>query len=829
MATVEFYDQKIEELKNSKASGAPVRGSQFPDLGLARQADIEYYDPGYTIRKAKAAAFIDDDSMLEFLASERFPNDPSAAMRYSVVNGQVVYEDIDGQIKPEFRRPSDVTAIDEYVIPNIIPATTLVADMTGGMVGAKKGFEFGVNSARKLPPPLSKNPFVISAMVLGSTMAGGFGGNMLIGGIPRTARAVAIDQFYNLPPEEIAASLEDLGYSSIFSAIPFGAGPTRNIVEKFTGKQDTLKQLLALRGSVQETLDTAARNGIELTVAEAGDIAGTMGAQTLVARQLQHFLSQQPQVQKLRTLYNNRSQRVSEAITVFADSISSGSSQFKDANRRVAEAANKAMKELIFRRKTRASKLYESMRRGNLPDGVEPTQVDLSPVIARLDEIISNTRRDEVEIEAAKAFKRTLMEVRTETVPILDKNGIPKLGNDGEALMKEVEVQVPLTDLMDIHDRRTLGMEKIVRSALNETGSGLQRLVIGLREDVTELLDKADGTYAFARRVYDPEKANLAVTESSAIGRLSNFFGKGNDKTVARSIKEIFDPNASVQSLRNARRVLQAVDPKAWQDTKQYFLNEQLDNFTKAHMLEGGVPNFQRHFSQPKYQRMMEELLEPDEFENFSNMMGLMDRAFNAVPRGGSQTQSAAAFEDILAKEAGGGAKDTALKVALIGLRSGGRLLSGQIGDSMLQRIAMKQQEAYYNALTDVLLNSPDAAKSVENAYNYIDLVKYSYRQAGARGVGEVEEMITTPGVKEYEPTESSEKKILEKIESLEQNNQSSVDLPSDESIFEPIKSGPTIKPPFDPAMSPTIVPSEKDRELAMRTRGNLGGIASLA
>jgi len=47
--------------------------------------------------------------------------------------------------------------------------------------------------------------------------------------------------------------------------------------------------------------------------------------------------------------------------------------------------------------------------------------------------------------------------------------------------------------------------------------------------------------------------------------------------------------------------------------------------------------------------------------------------------------------------------------------------------------------------------------------------------------------------------------------------------------IFEPIAAGPTIKPPFDPAMSPTIVPLEKDRELAMRTRGNLGGIASLA
>jgi hypothetical protein len=40
-------------------------------------------------------------------------------------------------------------------------------------------------------------------------------------------------------------------------------------------------------------------------------------------------------------------------------------------------------------------------------------------------------------------------------------------------------------------------------------------------------------------------------------------------------------------------------------------------------------------------------------------------------------------------------------------------------------------------------------------------------------------------------------------------------------------------KPPamgkIDPAMSPTILPSAKDRELAMRLRGPLGGIASLA
>jgi len=51
-------------------------------------------------------------------------------------------------------------------------------------------------------------------------------------------------------------------------------------------------------------------------------------------------------------------------------------------------------------------------------------------------------------------------------------------------------------------------------------------------------------------------------------------------------------------------------------------------------------------------------------------------------------------------------------------------------------------------------------------------------------------------------------------------------------SMFEPLPEAKPASPALgkiDPAMSPTILPSDKDRELAMRLRGPLGGIASLA
>ena len=53
---------------------------------------IAFYDreqDDYLIRKAKSYLFFDDDTAIEFLASERFPNDPQAAMRYRNINGDL--------------------------------------------------------------------------------------------------------------------------------------------------------------------------------------------------------------------------------------------------------------------------------------------------------------------------------------------------------------------------------------------------------------------------------------------------------------------------------------------------------------------------------------------------------------------------------------------------------------------------------------------------------------------------------------------------------------------------------------------------------------------
>ena len=292
----ESYQEQIDFLKQQK-----------------NQRTVE--DPDYALRKAKAALFFDDQSMLEFLASERFPDDPLAAYRYEMIDGDIFYRDDADELQREFERPEDAGVLDEYLYPNIVPATTVVADMAGAIKGGQKGFEQGVKLAQRSPV---KHPAALAGIVLGSTAVGGATGAFATGAAARGARGLLIDQFYNLPPEELEAAAKDLGLSVAFSAIPFGQGPVRDLFTKFRGREEALKYLINLRAGVQGTIDEAAKMGFKLTPAEAADVgSGALGVQ------LQYFLSRQPQIVKIQQMYGSRAQKTREAINAFADSIGS--------------------------------------------------------------------------------------------------------------------------------------------------------------------------------------------------------------------------------------------------------------------------------------------------------------------------------------------------------------------------------------------------------------------------------------------------------------------------------------------------------------------------
>ena len=738
------------------------------------EADQSQQSMSYGLMKARSNLFFDDDSRIEYLASEKFPDDPSASLRYRYKDGELIYRDYDGTDKAVFAPGEDVNWFESSVVPNIVPFTTFTSDVAGGMAGASAGFKKGVELSKRITHPAAK-----AAIILGSAAIGGFGGNYIAGGVARGGRLKLIDMFHNLPPEEIYAAHQDLLVSSGFSAIPFGAGPVRGVVNKFVGKEDNLRYLMNLRRDNQTIIDEAAQMGIQITQAEAADI-GTR------AINIQYFLSRQPQIESVRKFYNGRAAKTREAVEVLAHSFGSMKQQFGDVGQRVAAAGKWAIDELGKRRKARATKLYDGIR--NAP---EPVLVDTTPIIKNIDSQLANPELDPDVVESLTAFKKLLFDK--------DDNQIQ--------------------NMMSLHDRRAGSIENLIKENIGtDQGSRL----ISLREDLTTMFDVADDTYQLARRVYDPTKPALQMTERSAIGKLSRIM---TDKQTSRAVLDLFDPNVSIQSVRNAKRVLRVVDPETFKDAKKMFITTKLDDLMRQ-SIDEGLPQFQQFFAKSKVNKMMKEMLEPDEYQSFNRMIEIIGKAMS-VPKGGSPTQPLLALEKALAADTAGLGQKT-VKFLLSAIRLPGRILQGTVGDDMMKNIAMRQADSYYKALADSLFD-PDAVINIEKAYQYFAPLEFGVKQAVTRGTAEGIDAITEEGDEPYSPTDQQIKAMRQQLEQQQEglnNPQSSLDINMFENM-QPSGLGDATGG-FDPSMSPTILPSASDREIAMRMNAKRSGISSL-
>jgi len=206
-------------------------------------------------------------------------------------------------------------------------------------------------------------------------------------------------------------------------------------------------------------------------------------------------------------------------------------------------------------------------------------------------------------------------------------------------------------------------------------------------------------------------------------------------------------------------------------------------------------------------------------------MIELVGKAMR-VSKGGSDTQPLQLIEKQLMEDTAGLGMRTA-RFLLAGVRLPGRIFQGTIGDDMLRSINMKQADAYYQTLADVLFD-PDSVADIQKAYNYLDAFDYGVKQTVTRGAAEGVDAITSED-EPYSPTQGQlDEMIQQRIEQSQEslnNPQSSLDV----DLFEDGLPGQTGAPlNFDPAMSPTILPRDEDRELAMRMRARQSGIGGL-
>ena len=682
--------------------------------------------------------------------------------------------------------------------------------------------------------------------------AGGSAGGATIAGASRMGISAAFDG----PPLNVAQMKEDLAYSTAFGAIPIGVGGAKglgNIYKSVSGKfpdgdgRSVLESIMREGGNtVDEKIAFAkSKYDVTLTRGEAQEITSNAGM-------LQRYLQMQGGSQKIWDFYQNRALQIEEVAEEFFDGIIQGKypkgSQGRSASTYprlsgrmglepevdVAKAAAESLKTLADRRMQRAAPVYKNAYELDVT-------IDVSDVASQIKSKLDDPNFSGPSRAAYKSIYDGLLD---KTRPIKDEAG------------KVVDYELrDSTELL--HLSLTNSFKDTIETVIKEGRGVLKYEISALRSQISKKLKEANPEFKRANEIYDPSKGHLEILNNSAVHNFANVAKLGGERAAGLA-KRLFNGTSTVRDAKLLRRMISTEDPQVWQNFKGYWLRTQLDEAVADSTTVLGVPNkFLSKIglrgkalrgntneiratvrARGKRAKVFEEILGPEEFQVFKDVVELMQATSYIATQGGSPTQPLLAIQSLLEKQSGG-----ASKYATSALRSiieiPQRLLVRGFDDVSKATLNF-QREVYEDRLIQAMID-PELAAQLAKEMKAVKPLLYFATQAVARGTPEVldslafeaDEVSKDGGIRRSDEGIDVLKRAQEATEA-EKAEADAVDrqrLESSINSFEVPTMGemqPLPAMSINPAMSPTLLPNPKDRELAMRLQPAGAGIAGL-
>ena len=774
-----------------------------------------------------------EDYKTRWLAEKRFPG----LVEQGIDPMQFYFIDGDGDLsfadpndnfknKKEFKEGlfTDVDYLD-----NIGPTGQFLAEVIPGVIGMGAGFAVG-----GIP----------------GAVAGGIGGTGAGGAVAYSSRA-GISNFFGGPPLSVEKAGRDLAFSSLFGGIPIGVPAKalpkalQGVYEKFPGIEgrEALQDVVLNGGkTVDDKIAYLSDKypDISITRAEADGLVGSRGAQ------LQAWLLKQPENEKLVNFYNNRNERVRDIAENFFDEILSG--KYVDdslKNKLTGKAAidaevdvAKALDDFLITEKkklqTRVDPIYKEAYDLDVV-------VDISDV---LDDVVKVINDPNVSTAKANAYKKIEKALKDSTT--------------GEA---RNTTELIHQGLKDDFNRVFAGL-----STGNNADAILKREITQIRNKVQSQLREVNPSYKKATDIYNEATGTAQQLEKSIAGQFANVVDKGGQRAAALA-KKFFTGNIPVKEVEELKRILQETPEgaTAWQNLKGTWLSTQWDDVIvnqpnplgepNAYLRALGIKSPTKAFGEVgervrpgkskeimerqargKKAKMWQAILEPEEFDAFIDLTHMLQAVGRLQTAAGSDTFANLAIDEIITAGSKQVIGSSAPGAAVVGKTAGvvdaisaipSRILFK--GTDLAGKANAAQKDAYIDLLISHIVDPKKRVVIQEGLQVFkpnVYLATQTFARGGVEGITNLANTIRkqNEGIQQevQQPTSGSLQQPEQPVDpnlqtsieqfSLPQMNQPAFDLPESD-----------LAPPQ--MLSPTILPDEKDREIAMRQMGGLGSL----
>ena len=812
----------------------------------------------------------DESARAEYLKRKRFPDNPDVIYFKDEDNDLSYIDPITRKPTKEFKEYGDW--VDSYdVFGKIVPAFQVGAEVVGGMLGLEGGYKGGIK-VKGINIPLPKGR-------LGATL-GGAGTTGVAGAGVYALRGVA-SEFLGGPELNTDRLADDLIMTSAFGGIPIGISKQAKIVGKFgyDGGQNHLSLIMeTARNTDNQTARKVAKDefGIDLTVA---DIEYGKNPSTLV--QIQGMLARGKEGYRLNDYYESTTAQVNEAIDTYlaelqagkyvtgkkAESLTGEADPYPIENiknlsesviQQMAKNKQRRYEKLLAEANTETKPYYsvdgvqvDPVRQAEVEDLVlgldekskqaflkqnnliaedKLIEVDVSPIIKKLDDEMANTK--------SQALKDTLEKIKNTFY-------------DGEELKRT---------LYDLDQVKKIDLDNLATTNVKDGAYQKSKLPYSYKEDLNQLLKAHSEKYRLANRVYDPTKPHTQVLEKSIVGVLSRVIG--DDTKVAKTLQRVFQGNASPREVTAFRRLVQAKDPQAFQNLKHMFLqdeialaknmpqfirkvgfgnldpryvnalntkNKALGDYTQVvkefglNSKEATLAGNAKRIADDKFadaqkyldnrKQVYKALFEPEEFETFVRLMDTIQKASFIKGKSESATYGYGQLQQDLQDQFRGRVGKFADAVF--------SLLNVMGPREARERFKRGQADQASKLMIDMLTTGPENLDAVNEAINVVLPYLYAGSQAGVR--------IPTAMADERDGVVPTQEDVVEAIQKQKDNLSSQLDsaLQGFQPSNIPLVPPATAVRPQD-MLSETILPNPKDRELAERLAMGSSGIGSL-